>query len=797
MISTNNEDNSNFCSHCGRPYHNANECWHNPKSPKYRRNLRNEGRHLDNKNGGGKNGGHGNDKKGGGAGKPVAFITKTLTSDQKSERKQNESTWVIDCACTAHMTNELSIITDYIYKPSQIQVGNKAYMRSEGYGNVHATVDVWGKKKHITLKNVLHVPGILHNLISVSQCRRNGCSSVIEDLNEGPKGVMRIIHKESGDDVLIGPETSEGLYKTTISVISKNLTENKCNVSSSVKSDYELWHKRLGHISPTTMAKSIKIVRGINIKSNPKTEADFCEPCALGKSNRKPRSDLTDDSTVTTKPLERVYSDLVGPTRYPSLADSRYFITLLDDYSGFSMVRFLKRKGDAPVAIKSMMGEIEQLFQSKIGSLNTLTNRKIRALRTDGGGEYISKSFQKYLDEKGIKHETTTAYSPESNGAAERLNRTLLDMARTMLLNIANNQMHRFWAEAINTANYIRNRAYTKSCKEDKTPFETVNGNTPNLSHLRIFGCDAYVHTPKQRRKNKFDDRAKRGFLIGYDKGKAYRVFMLDKKEIIISKDVDFNETENLNDMETIKPIEFNGFEIDDLFDIDNLCESENTKNSTQNQDPVQDSNANAPSNAIDNNTDHDSDNDELLYVPNIRRSARATAGEPPERFHENHIALMMQSTGPVQSKSIPKNFKSAVTGKDMRHWIEAMNQEFDTLTKMNTWKLVKLPKDRKAIRVKWVYDIKTNSDGEIERYRARLVAMGFFQREGVDFFEVFAPVVKYVTVRIFFCVTARHKWNRRTIDVRCAFINAFLNEEIYIMQPEGFVDPGYEDYVY
>ena len=88
---------------------------------------------------------------------------------------------------------------------------------------------------------------------------------------------------------------------------------------------------------------------------------------------------------------------------------------------------------------------------------------------------------------------------------------------------------------------------------------------------------------------------------------------MLDKKEIIISKDVDFNETENLNDMETIKPIEFNGFEIDDLFVTDNLCESENTKNSTQNQDPVQDSNADATSNAIDNNTDHDSDNDELL----------------------------------------------------------------------------------------------------------------------------------------------------------------------------------------
>lgn len=125
------------------------------------------------------------------------------------------------------------------------------------------------------------------------------------------------------------------------------------------------------------------------------------------------------------------------------------------------------------------------------------------------------------------------------------------------------------------------------------------------------------------------------------------------------------------------------------------------------------------------------------------------------------------------------------------------MNEEFDNLTKMRTWDLVDRPEGRQPIRVKWVYDMKTDSRDEVERYRARLVAMCFFKQEGIDFFEVFGPVVKYTTVRLFFSVTTRKRWKRISIDVKCAFINAFLEEEIYLHQPEGFIIIGDERKVY
>lgn len=157
----------------------------------------------------------------------------------------------------------------------------------------------------------------------------------------------------------------------------------------------------------------------------------------------------------------------------------------------------------------------------------------------------------------------------------------------------------------------------------------------------------------------------------------------------------------------------------------------------------------------------------------------------------------MMQTACPTLSKSIPKIFEQAFSGPDKEKWIEVLHEEFTALTKMNTWTLVKLPQGRRVVRFKWVFDIKTDSMGDIEQYRARIVAMGLFQKEGIDFFDVFAPVVKYLTVRLFFCITTRHDWKCFSIDIKCAFINSDLAEEIYVVQPEGFIREGLEDHVY
>lgn len=180
----------------------------------------------------------------------------------------------------------------------------------------------------------------------------------------------------------------------------------------------------------------------------------------------------------------------------------------------------------------------------------------------------MSHNFLNWLKQRGITHESTNAYSPESKGVTERLNETLMDMARTMLLNSSENRRNKMWADAINTANYIRNRIYTKPCRENKTPYETVNGSKPEISHLRVFGSDAFVHTPKQRRNHKFDNRSKKGIFIGYDKVKAYRVYFPKDDKVVISKDVDFKESQSTKTTQpNDKLIEQERFDIDQLND--------------------------------------------------------------------------------------------------------------------------------------------------------------------------------------------------------------------------------------
>lgn len=134
------------------------------------------------------------------------------------------------------------------------------------------------------------------------------------------------------------------------------------------------------------------------------------------------------------------------------------------------------------------------------------TGKNIKVLRTDNGGEYTSKEFENYLKKEGIKHEYTVPKTPEQNGVAERMNRTLVEMVRSMLSD--SKLPKKFWAEALSTASYIRNRSPTNAV-EGMTPYEVLKGRKPNVKHLRIFGCDAFVHVPKDERF-KMDSKAKK-----------------------------------------------------------------------------------------------------------------------------------------------------------------------------------------------------------------------------------------------------------------------------------------------
>lgn len=271
-------------THYGRPGHEASNCWHNPKRSAYKqRNANIYGR-------GGRGGldrrrpGKSNNSEGV---QPVPFHTKTIQSE--TEHLTSNSTLVLECAGTAHITHDRSPIRNFKPAESQVQLGNKQFMELLGYGDIMRRPIYW-ETQLIVLRDVFCVPGILQNLVSVSQCLRNECKSEIDDLDSGPRGFIPIIHKAERNEVLIGLESKAGLYKTEIKV--DFLVTQAFQLSIKKEDECELLHRSLGHIGSTTISKSAKIVHGIKIPSPKRWKTRFLRAMRNFQVNKKYTNNL-------------------------------------------------------------------------------------------------------------------------------------------------------------------------------------------------------------------------------------------------------------------------------------------------------------------------------------------------------------------------------------------------------------------------------------------------------------------------------------------------------------------------
>jgi hypothetical protein len=211
-----------------------------------------------------------------------------------------------------------------------------------------------------------------------------------------------------------------------------------------------------------------------------------------------------------------------------TIGQAEYFIVFVDDKTHYLWIYVVKHKHE----VFGKFVEWKSLVEKSSGY-------KVKKLRTDNGGEYTSTEFENYLKKDGIEHQYTIPKTPEQNGVSERMNRTLVETVRSML---ADSRLpHRFWAEALSTAAYLINRSPTKTL-DGKTPFQAWYGKKPNVNHLRVFGCSAYIHVPKDKRK-KLDPKAKKCIFLGYGTSrKGYRLYNWKTSGIIHSRDVVFNK---------------------------------------------------------------------------------------------------------------------------------------------------------------------------------------------------------------------------------------------------------------
>ncbi|KAH9684612.1 DNA (cytosine-5)-methyltransferase 1B [Citrus sinensis] len=399
---------------------------------------------------------------------------------------------------------------------------------------------------------------------------------------------------------------------------------------------------------------------------------------------------------------------------------------------------------------------------------------KIKRLRSDNGLEYCSKEFEDFCKSKGIARHRTVTYTPQQNGLAERMNRTIIERVRCMLLNA--NLSKGFWAETVTTIAYLINRS-PSSTLGFKTPQELWSGKPPDLSNLRIFGCPAYAHI----KQGKLEPRAVKGYFLGYPEGiKGFKIWTLNGKpsRILITRDVTFDEEQML---QSKVEIEIEATEIEEEESAGQKVEhSDSCKTSEQPSDQSK-----------------ERKNPSELETYQLARDRERRAIKMPKKHSTADLISYALTVADEVNGGEPLSYKEAMCCSDKLKWYAAMQDEIISLKKNNTWILVNKPLNKKLVGSKWIFKLKAGaSENEPPRHKAILVAKGFTQRERVDFNEVFSPVVKYSSIRLLLGLSTYHDLDLEQMDVKTAFLHGSLDEEIFMAQAEGLIEKGSEDNV-
>ena len=525
-----------------------------------------------------------------------------------------------------------------------------------------------------------------------------------------------------------------------------------------------LWHKKLAHMSEKGLAiltkkKLLHGMQSVHLKR--------CTHCLAGKQHRVSFK----SSPPSRKPnvLDLVYSDVCGPMKTKTLGGSYYFVTFIDDHSRKLWAYTLKTKDQVLETFKQFHALVERQ-----------TGKKLKCIRTDNGGEY-SGPFDDYCRQNGIRHQKTPPKTPQLNGLAERMNRTLVERIRCLLSQARLPKS--FWGEALSTVVHVLNLTPCVPLQFD-VPDRVWTGKDVSYDHLHVFGCKAFVHIPKDER-SKLDVKTRQCIFLGYGLDEfGYKLYDPVDKKIVRSRDVVFVEDQTIEDIEKMeKVVPRHSYDLIDLDPVPLTDLPEQVEPDVQNDQHDPDD-ADVPSQVETN--DGVLDQGLVPEVP-LRRSVRDR--HRSTRYSADEYVL-------VTDEGEPECYAEAMEDEHKKEWVDAMQDEMQSLYDNHTFELVKLPKGKKALKNRWVYKVKQDEHTSQPRYKARLVVKGFSQRKGIDFDEIFSPVVKMSSIRVVLGLVASQDLEIEQMDVKTAFLHGDLEEEIYMEQPEGFEMKGKEDYV-
>ncbi|KAE8709757.1 Protein farnesyltransferase/geranylgeranyltransferase type-1 subunit alpha [Hibiscus syriacus] len=498
--------------------------------------------------------------------------------------------------------------------------------------------------------------------------------------------------------------------------------------------------------------------------------------------------------------------------------------TLGDDYSRTTWVFLMREKS-----------EVESLFKSFYQKVETQFDTKIKILRSDNGSEYLNKTLGYFFKEKGIVHLTSCVNTPQQNGVAERKNRHLLEVTRSLMF--AANAPKYLWGEALLTATYLINRMPSKTL-DFKIPTKVLFQLYPHFKHLnsslspRVFGCTTFVHI---HNRGKLDPRNK-------NSGESYKEFQPVQTDISLQP-ISYKEFQPVQTDISLQPIlslpitvspkpastvpvprEGDGNNLNNYDELPSSlsqhsspCKtpSTTTKNAPNNdpetitpqpkqlsvysrrrkdvaEEISQPSICQEPdSDPVAAETEGNDGYQEATTVDlddfpiAIRKGVRKCTAHPINKYvaYRKLQYNFRAFTASINTVKIPRNVTEAFQSPE---WKKAVEEEIKALQKNKTWSLTDLPKGKRAVGCRWIFTVKYHSDGSVERYKARLVAKGFSQSYGIDYQETFAPVAKLNTIRILLSVAVNMDWKLHQLDIKNAFLNGNLEEEVYMEVPPG-----------
>ncbi|GJS39091.1 retrovirus-related pol polyprotein from transposon TNT 1-94 [Tanacetum coccineum] len=656
-----------------------------------------------------------------------------------------------------------------------VRFGNDHFGAIIGYGDYVIGDSV--------ISRVYYVEGLGHNMFYVGQF----CDS---DLEVAFRKYSCYVRDTDGVELIKG-SCSSNLY--TVSVEDMMKSSPICLLSKASKNKSWLWHRRLNHLNFGTINDLARkdLVRGL-----PRLKFDkdhLCSACQLGKSKKYTHKPKTENTNLEV--LNTLHMDLCGP------------------------MRFLRSKDETPEIV------IKFLKQIQVG-----LHKTIRYIRTDNGTEFVDKDLTAYYERVGIFHQKTVPRTPQQNDA-----------------------------EAVATACYTQNRSRIHTL-HNKTPYELVHDKKLDLTFFRIFGALCYP-TNDSEDLGKLQPTTDIGIFVGYVPSKKgtgpTHTFLMPgqissrlipnpvlaapyvpptNKELEILFQPMFDEylepprVERPVSPAPAIPIPVNSASTPSFTTIDQDAPSpSHSPSSSALQSPSIHQGIAAESTLVEENPFAPIDNDPFINVFALEPSFEASSSGDLSSAESPYVTQTLQHLGKwskdhpldniignpsrpvstrkqlatdalwflynsVLSKVEPKNFKSAIT-EDC--WFQAMQDEIHEFDQLQVWELVPQPDCVMIIALKWIYKVKLDEYGDVLKNKAWLVAKGYRQQEGIDFEESFEPVACIEAIRIFIANAASKNMTIYQMDVKTAFLNGELKEEVYVSQPEGFVDPDHLTYVY